>query len=315
MSKRCLRCYQLLAKDEIDFHGKCSLRFFGTPTAPVLDLTKKAMQIMAKEIVIRSVAVTGVQPKLSLTIEKIPGDPKKSRITILGALGGNFILKPQSEQFTSLPENEDLTMHLASLFGIKTAEHALMRTSTGDLAYITKRFDRAGQEKLHCEDLCQLTETLTENKYKLSMEKTGKAIKQYATFPLLEAISFFEIALFCYFTGNADMHLKNFSIMRDKNGNYVITPCYDLLNTRLAVPKDKEEMALTINGKKSRILRKDFDAFGANIGLNEKQMGSVYEKFANALAEAKEFIRISFMDGEMKKKYAELLTSRAVILK
>lgn len=315
MSKRCLYCYQPLAKDETDFHEKCSVRFFGTPNPPLLNLSKKEMDKMAKEIVLRSVAVTGVQPKLSLTIDKTPGDPKKSRITIVGALGGNYIMKPQSEELDSLPENEDLTTHLAALCGIKTAEHSLLRITTGELVYITKRFDRHKGNKLHCEDLCQLTETLTENKYSSSMEKVGKAIRKYSTFPLLDALSFFEITLFSYLTGNSDMHLKNFSILRNDKQNYVLAPCYDLLNIKLAYPADKEEMALPINARRNKITRNDFDVLGKNLGLNEKQLRAVYGKFREKQKEMMAFIKTSFLSTDLKGKYAEILKNRSKILK
>jgi serine/threonine-protein kinase HipA len=315
MTKRCLHCYQPLAKDETDFHEKCSLRFFGTHHPPKLALSKKAMDKMANEIVIRSVAVTGVQPKLSLTIEKIPGDLKNSRITIVGALGGNFILKPQSPSFESLPENEDLTMHLAQIVGIKTAEHSLLRTTSGELVYLTKRFDRNKKEKLHCEDLCQLTETLTENKYSSSMEKVGKAVKKYATFPLLEAVSLYEITLFSFLTGNSDMHLKNFSILKEEKGNNTLAPCYDLLNTKLVNPKDLEESALTINGRKNKIKRSDFDAFGKNIGLNAKQMEAVHEKFRAKQKELLAFVKISFLSNGQSEEYTAMLKERGKMLR
>ena len=314
MSKRCLYCYQALTKAETDFHEKCSTRFFGTPNPPLLDLSKKEMERMAKDIILRSVAVTGVQPKLSLTIDKTPDDPKSSRITIVGALGGNYIMKPQSEELESLPENEDLTMHLAGICGIKTAAHSLLRTTTGELVYITKRFDRLKGTKLHCEDLCQLTETLTENKYSSSMEKVGKAIRKYSTFPLLDVLSFFEITLFSYLTGNSDMHLKNFSILRDEKQNYVLAPCYDLLNVRLAYSQDAEEMALPINARKNKITSKDFDAFGVNIGLNEKQMKAVYMKFSGMKKELLQCIMNSFLSKEQKAAYRELLTKRMKVM-
>src|SRR5690606_11721251 len=126
-----------------DFHTACSKKFFGTETPPILALNEDKMQELAKDIVLRSVAVTGVQPKLSLTIEKEPGDPRKSRFSIVG-LWGHYILKPPTPEFPFLPENEDLTMHLAKLFGIPTAEHSLIRLESGELAYITKRLDRSG---------------------------------------------------------------------------------------------------------------------------------------------------------------------------
>jgi serine/threonine-protein kinase HipA len=285
------------------------MTFFGVPVPPKLDLSKKNLEEMAKEIVSRSIAVTGVQPKLSLTIEKIPGDNKNSRLTIVGVMGGNFILKPQSEEHLSLPENEDLTMHLSKLLEIKTSKHSLIRLVSGALAYITRRFDRVDGDKIPCEDLCQLSEELTEYKYRGSMERAGKIIKQYATYPMLDALSFFEIALFSFLTGNADMHLKNFSILRDVKNNYMLSPCYDLLSTKLAHTGDNEEMALTLNGKKSRIERKDFDAFGKTLGLTGKQVESVCKKFSKQKNSLLEFVSISFLPAELKQEYQEIINT------
>ena len=319
MIRRCLYCYSTLYKTELDFHEKCSLKFFGSQIPPEINLDKKGLEKLAKEIVIRSIAITGVQPKLSLTIEKIPGDNKKSRMTIVG-VNGNYILKPQSEEHSSLPENEDVTMHLAELIGIKTAEHSLIRIKSGDLAYITKRFDRSDNyringKKFHCEDLCQLSEMLTEHKYKSSMEKTGKIIKKYSSYPMLDALAFFEIAIFSFITGNADMHLKNFSLLKDKKDNYLLAPCYDLLSTKLAVPEDNEELALTINGRKNKIGRKDFDALGLNLELNEKQLSSVYKNFKEKFKELIELIKISFLSEDFKIEYCKLVKDRLMKLK
>jgi serine/threonine-protein kinase HipA len=308
MSSRCLYCYLPLDEKEHDFHSRCSVKFFGAPTPPALDLSKEKLEEMAKQLVARSVAVTGVQPKLSLTTEPIDGDNKKLRLTIVGVMGGNFILKPPSDQHPSLPENEDLTMHLAQLVGINTSEHSLIRLTSGELAYITKRFDRIKEEKLPCEDLCQLSEQLTEHKYRGSMEKAGKTIKQYSNFPMLDVVNFFELAVFSFVTGNADMHLKNFSILKNTTGNYRLSPCYDLLSTKLT--EDPEEMALTINGRTNKITRKDFEVFGSNIGLTPKQLETVFSKLAAKRKDILEFIGISFLPDDLKSAYAELIEQR-----
>jgi serine/threonine-protein kinase HipA len=307
-TNRCLYCYQPLEKG--DFHEKCCQKFFGTLTPPLLDLDKNNLEKLAEEVVVRSVAITGVQPKLSLTIERIPEDNRKSRLTIVG-LWGNFILKPQSTLHELMPENEDLTMHLSEILGINTAEHTLFRTASGEIVYIVKRFDRIGKEKLLCEDLCQLSEVLTEKKYRSSMEKTGKIIKKNVANPLLDAIAFFEIALFSFISGNADMHLKNFSILKDLKGRYNLSPAYDLLNTKLAVPEDQEEMALTVNARKNKIARKDFDALGSNLGMNEKQINQVYDKFSNKLAELFSFIDQSFLTENLAAEYKAILKERS----
>jgi len=208
MNQRCLYCYQPLSEREQDFHTKCCKKFFATTIPPQLALGKEELQEMARQLIIRSVAVTGVQPKLSLDLERT--DARTSRLTVVGLWRG-YILKPPAEQFENLTENEDLTMKLAAWCGIKTADHTLIRLQSGELAYLTKRFDRQGNRKIHTEDLCQLTETLTEHKYRGSIEKVGKTIRTYATNKGLDALALFELVVFCFITGNADMHLKNFS--------------------------------------------------------------------------------------------------------
>jgi serine/threonine-protein kinase HipA len=308
--KRCLYCYQVIEEGSIDFHEKCSKKFFGSATPPILEYDNKQMQELANEIVIRSIAVTGVQPKLSLTIENIPGDPKNSRFTIVGLWGG-YILKPPTEEFPNMPENEDLTMHLSEIFGIPTAEHSLIRLKSGELAYLTKRFDRIKKNKLAFEDMCQLTETLTEDKYRSSMERIGKHIAKYSTRPGLDVINFFEIALFSFLTGNADMHLKNFGMLTTEQKEIVLSPAYDMLSTKIAMPEDKEEMALTIDGKKRKLKREHFEKLGAALKIPTKSMDNSYAKFSKRLKEALQFIDISFLPQTMKDQYKIILSEHA----
>lgn len=309
MNKRCLYCYQPLTDYAADFHMSCSRKFFGLDTPPALNISNGQMQELAKEIVLRSVAVTGVQPKLSLTIERTPGDPKKSRFMIVG-LWGNFILKPPTAEFQALPENEDLTMHLASLFDLPTADHSLIRLQSGELAYITKRFDRANGEKLALEDMCQLTETLTADKYHSSMERIGKAIAKYSSQPGLDAIHFFELALFSFLTGNADMHLKNFSLLTTAN-EIILSPAYDLLSTKIAIPDDKEEIALTLNGRKRKLDKEDFDAFAKNLKIPDKTIQNTRTRFKDCLKRVEEWIAISFLPDEMKSLYKKIVHQNA----
>ena len=307
MNQRCLYCYQPLNTNERDFHTKCCKQFFGTTTAPTLSLGTEDVKEMARRLIIRSVAVTGVQPKLSLDLEK--ADARTSRLTVVG-LWGNYILKPPVVPFKSLPENEDLTMKLATLCGIKTAEHTLIRLQSGGLAYLTKRFDRQKGKKIHVEDLCQLTETLTEHKYRGSIEKVGKTIRNFTTNKGLDTLALFELIVFCFITGNADMHLKNFSLIRFDNGEIALSPAYDLVSTKLAMPEDLEESALTINGKKNRLKRADFDELASKLGIPVKSSERVYAKFAKKQPEMLELIERSFLPDEMKALYVKLLIER-----
>lgn len=303
----CLYCYQPLENQEIDFHKKCSKRFFGVNQAPALSFGVEDLKLMAQKAVVQRMTVTGVQPKLSLSLEKV--DATHNRLTIVG-LWGDYILKPPTEHFPQLPENEDLTMKLAALCGIRTAEHSLIRLTSGELAYLTKRFDRQNGQKIHVEDLCQLTGTLTEHKYRGSMEKVGKTIKTFSTNTGLDALSFFELSIFCFLTGNADMHLKNFSLMHTPTGEIQLTPAYDLVSTKLAMPQDLEEMALTINGKKNRLKKLDFDKLGESLGISTKAMERVYQKFANKTESMKKLIHESFLNQSLADEYLNLVVER-----
>lgn len=307
--KRCLYCYQPLEEQGTDFHKRCSKKMFGTSVVPALEYSKSQMEQLAKEIVIRSVAVTGVQSKLSLTIEAEPDHTKNKRFTI-GGLWGGYILKPPSDEFPHLPENEDITMHLADVFGIATAEHALIRLASGELAYITKRFDRNNGEKLAMEDMCQLTETLTDDKYRGSMEKIGKHIEKYSAQPGLDKLSFFEMTVFSFLSGNADMHLKNFALLTTKENIVQLSPAYDMVNTKLAMPADAEEMALTLNAKKRKLNRNDFDRLGIGLGIPEKVLQQTYHKFSRQMSNAMDMIRISFLKAADKKAYIQLMLER-----
>jgi len=309
---KCLYCYNKLEGGEPDFHPACSKKFFGSQIPPLVDLDMKKIKELAVESLGRSISVPGVQPKLSLDFRKEKG--KESRLTIVG-LWGRFILKPPFEDYPEMPELEDLTMHLSEMLNINTAEHNLIKLKSGELAYLSKRFDRTKDGKLHVEDMAQLTETLTENKYRGSMEKIGKIILKYSSYPGIDTIRFFELTLFSFITGNSDMHLKNFSLLRNEEDEIMLSPAYDLLSTKLLIPKDKEELALPLNGKKSNLKKKDFDLFASQLGINEIALGKIYAKFGDSFPEMDKLINKSFLSKEMKEKYIALLDERRNVIR
>ncbi len=314
MTHRCLYCYSELTENEKDFHSRCSRAFFGSDISPLLDYTLEELMRTARERVIQSVTVTGVQPKLSVSIDKDKAaDPKRSRFSMAGIWGG-YIIKPPPSDFPHLPENEDLTMHLAKYFEIRTALHSLIRLKSGELVYITKRFDREENSKLAVEDMCQLTETLTENKYSGSVERIAKIIASYTSNTGYDRIQFFHIVLFCFLTGNSDMHLKNYSLLTTRENKIELAPAYDLLNVRIAYPDDSEESALTINGRKNRIQLKDFDALAANMKIDSRVRDQVYNSFKNKLKFAFKLVNLSFLPQEMKVRYTEVMDENALKL-
>lgn len=306
--KRCLSCYKKLVNDEVDFHRLCSKKMFGQNVPPELPYNEGQMEELATQVIRSQLTVTGVQPKLSLDIEETEkGAP--ARFTIVGLWGG-YILKPSSNRFPQLPEIEDLTMHLAEIAKIKTVPHSLIRLQSGELAYITKRIDRVNGAKLHMEDMCQLTEKLTEDKYRGSYEQVAKTIMKYSVNPGLDVVNYFEQVVFSFITGNSDMHLKNFSLINDPDIGYVLTPAYDMVSTTLVYPEDKEELALSINGKKKKIKKSDFSAAFYTAQLDEKQQENIFNKMRKAKDEWFNVIDISFVSQEFKRQYKELISER-----
>jgi serine/threonine-protein kinase HipA len=297
--KRCLFCYQPLEETEVDFHAKCSRKIFGQPEPPVLPYTEEQMGELALKIVQSQIAVPGVQAKVSLQLQSPDETRGPKKFTIVGLWGG-YILKPQSDHYPQLPEVEDLTMHLASLAKIEVVPHSLIRLQSGGLAYITKRIDRDKTNKLHMEDMCQLTERLTEDKYHGSYEQIAKAIYKYSRNPGLDVVNFFEQILFSFLTGNADMHLKNFSLLKTPGIGYGLSPAYDMVSTALVNPADKEDLALTLNAKKKRLGRKDFIAAFNTLKLDQKQQVNIFKKMENAMPVWMDFINISFLSNEFK---------------
>ncbi|MBS3914725.1 MAG: HipA domain-containing protein [Bacteroidetes bacterium] len=304
--RRCLFCYKVLDSGESDFHAACSRKMFGQSTPPELNYTEDQMDELARQVIQSQSAVTGVQPKISLHLATAdnPNGPKK--LTIVGLWGG-YILKPATPYYPHLPEVEDLTMHLAELAQISTVPHSLIRLKSGNLAYITKRVDRSKKTKLLMEDMCQLTNRLTEHKYKGSYEQVAKAIAQYSDNPGIDIINFYEQVLFSFLTGNADMHLKNFSLLKQPSLGYGLCPAYDMVATALVNPADDEDMALTLNGRKKKIRRNDFIVAFSTLKLDAKQQKNIFDKMLRSLPAWEEMIQNSFLPEEIKVGYVKLL--------
>ena len=305
MSK-CLYCYKELGEGEVDFHKRCSKKFFGVPTAPELPYSLDELDTLAAQVIKSQTTLTGVQAKLSLHLDRHEGS---KRLTIVG-LWGDFIFKPQTQSYKTLPENEDLTMHLAEIAKIKVVPHTLIRIQDGTLGYLTKRIDRTSEGgKIPMEDMCQLTERQTEYKYKSSYEQIAKVIAKHSYVPLLDLTDFYEQVFFNWLVGNNDMHLKNYSLYAPK-GKWVLTPAYDLLNVSMVNPKDTEELALTLNAKKKRIKKSDFVRAMETSGISPKVFDNILAKYRKLLPKFNEIIDLSFLDKEDKEIYKQSITSR-----
>lgn len=312
MRNNCLYCYEPL-NGEKDFHKKCSVAFFETPVPPVIPYSIDQMAELAKDIVERSVTVPGVQAKLSMSLVKATRENTDARLTVVGALGGNYIFKPPAEKYPEMPQNEHLTMRIAEAYNISVVPSSLIRLASGELSYITKRIDRTENgQKIHMLDMFQITEAF--DKYKSSMEKVGKALHSYSQNTMLDKIFYFELSLFCFLTGNNDMHLKNFSMIKGNSG-WVLAPAYDLLNVAVILPDDTEELALTLEGKKKKLSKENFISLGKGLDLTDKQIEGAFKRMTENKPKAMLWIEKSFLSDETKAAYAKTLKTRYLQLK
>lgn len=297
------------------WHNACVRHFFGTKELPELTLTPDIIESIANECTRHGYTVPGVQKKLSLHLSS--GKKETARLTLVGYPSG-YILKPQTSDYPSLPEAEYLVMQMARLTGIKTVPFALISLNNSDeLVYITKRIDRtANGEMFAMEDFCQLDLRLTADKYKGSYERCGKIVKQYSVNSGLDMAELFLRIVFSFAVGNSDMHLKNFSLIETEigNGNYRLSEAYDMLPVNIVLPSDKDQMALTLNGKNRNLHRADFLTLAENYGLNQKSAEKMINKIVSEKDIFLELCRESFLPADFKDTLSGLIEERIRIL-
>lgn len=325
---RCLYCGNELTdlanseEQKCEWHSKCIRSFFGTNHMPEIDLSQKELEILVEKTVNRGFTIPGVQKKLSLHLTH----EDKARLTIVDYPTG-YILKPQTEDFTALPEAEDLCMRLAKMTGIKTVPHALIKleSQSGAYAYITKRIDRNIHyhkdnlqivELFAMEDFCQLSYRLTQDKYRGSYEKCASVVQDYSDRAGLDMTELFLRIVFSFVTGNSDMHLKNFSLIETKPGSrqFVLSDAYDLVPVSVILPEDQEQLALTLNGKKRNIHRKDFLAFADNCSVSRKSAENMMNKIVSLESQFLTACEASKLPEEMKAAMKKLISERVAII-
>ena len=311
---RCLCCgKELRTETAHGWHTACVKAFFGTTKFPDIDVSKEVLNQIAIDNTSKGFTVPGVQKKLSLHLSR----EDTPRLTIVNYPTG-YILKPQTDEYAALPEMEYLVMQMAEVSGIKTVPHALLRLPSQEnaFAYITKRIDRADGQMLAMEDFCQLDGRLTEDKYRGSYERCGKIIKTHSMNDGLDLAQLFFRVVFSFAVGNSDMHLKNFSLIETEEGSgvYVLSAAYDMLSTNVVIPSDKEELALTINGKKQNICRKDFLVFADTIGIPERSAEKMIEKIVKLKDKYISMCRDSYMPEQMRANLENLIEQRIAVL-
>ncbi|MCQ2428123.1 MAG: HipA domain-containing protein [Clostridia bacterium] len=313
----CLCCGKPLRSntEQYGWHKSCIRNFFGTESIPEIEFDNRTLELLATETTQKGLTVPGVQKKLSLHL--LSGD-NNPRLTLVNYPTG-YILKPQVSEFSSLPESEQLVMSMADVCGIATVPHALIEQN-GTFAYITKRVDRIISEDhiglIAMEDFCQLDERLTQDKYKGSYERCAKIIQRFSSKVGYDLSELFMRIVFCFITGNSDMHLKNFSLIETFEGSaeYVLSPAYDLLPVNIIMPEDKEETALTLNGKKKNIRRKDFLVFAEGCGLTQSAAGKMIDMLVSKKQKLLDMCASSLLPEEMKVQFLDLIEARIYTL-
>ncbi|MEY4616715.1 MAG: hypothetical protein RJB66_1675 [Pseudomonadota bacterium] len=312
---RCLYCYQPIDnKQEFLYHRNCSLEIFNTEIPPVLDFDNEKIKELGLQTINEKLAVPGVQKKISLSLDEETGKngQRAFRMTVAN-LWARYILKPKSNP-PHLPENEHLNLLMARQAGIKTANSGLLPLKNGQLAFISERFDRPQSGgKNHMEDFCQILGKRPEQKYIGSVEQVGKQLRNitYINAPEDNILRLFELVVFCYLTGNADLHLKNISVLWSPMPS--LSPAYDLLCTDAWI-KDDEETALSISGKKNKLNKLDFEKLYLHLGIKPKVANNVYAHMAKQIQNWQELIDASYLEEEYKEKFKELLHNRAKTL-
>lgn len=296
------------------WHNRCIQSFFSTKKLPLLDISEEQLEQLADTTVNKGLTVPGVQKKLSLHLSQ----DSETRLTIVNYPTG-YILKPQTEDFDSLPEFEDLAMRMAETAGIKTVPHALMKMND-NYVYITKRIDRDITTQMIClyamEDFCQLSNRLTQDKYKGSYESCGRIIQKYSSYPGLDLSELFIRVVFSFIIGNSDMHLKNFSLRETEPASRIfrLSSAYDMLPVNIIMPEDTEQLALTLNGKKRNIHKKDFYIFAEKCGIPKKSAEKMLQKLCSLKDEFIKQCENSYLSEELKVKTQSLINQRIELL-
>ena len=312
-SGRCLICGRDLVEGvTAEYHPDCAKTLFGLEAAPSFTYSMEELNRMAERIIRSRVSVTGVQPKLSLNLEREVGGP--DRLTLVG-LEGDYILKLPTRSYAELPESEHFAMLLARMCGIETADFGLVRLEGGALAYVTRRMDREDGVK-HMLDCCQLTNRQTERKYSGSYEQIAKVLRACSSYAGEDTERHMALLLYCFLIGNSDMHLKNFSLIREHDGEWHLSKAYDLVPVKTVMPADPDDLALTVNGKNRNLTANDFATACESMRLTPVQFKRTVKRVTtNVTAHLEEAFDRSFLSEDFKTRCRALVRERLAVFR
>jgi len=290
------------------FHLACYKRLWGTTKTLFARLDRmQPLQSFSKTT--DNGSISGAQRKGLFALQK--------NELLVNSTHSTYIFKPDGD-YPEVSANEHLTMTVARHLKFDVPPTGLIRIENVGLVFVIKRFDRTIQNyKLLTEDMAQIYEEASEDKYSLSHEKVGQAILQYTQAGPLNLNDYFRRILFCFLTANGDMHLKNWSLLEmEKNpGIYRLSPVYDWLNTRIALPQEKNDLAISLIGKKRNIQKSYFKRFALDeLNLNKTQVEKTFAEIPAWTQKLQELVPRSFLSEKMKKSYLYILKQRASIL-
>ena len=301
MVKMCMCCGKPLNNESSLWHESCIRKMFGTSSFPIFDINETKL---IEDNISYGKTVPGVQKKFSYKLNLV------GRRKTLNILNNQFIIKTESEDINDLVLYEWIGMKLAEICNIETVMCGIIE-SNNRRYFITKRIDRNNGKKVPMEDFCQLSNFQTEYKYNGSYEMCYKnVIKKYSSYETIDKIKFYTLIVFSYIIGNTDMHLKNFSLY-SIDGLYQLTPAYDLVPVMLVFPQN--EMALTIHGKKTKLTKNDFYAFGEYLGIDKKLISSINNGFIIKKDKMFKFINETQLNDKQKEKFINLIEDRIKI--
>ncbi|NOU46355.1 MAG: HipA domain-containing protein [Bacteroidales bacterium] len=257
----------------------------------------------------KHISISGVQEKFSVILEK-----NKLRLSNEGERG-TYILKPipgAGKDPEQMPANEHLTMQIArQVYGIETAENALIFFKNGAPAYITRRFDvREDGTKLAQDDFASLAgrtpQTHGEHyKYLGNYLELFQVMQTHLSTYKLEAPKLLKILVFNFLFSNGDAHFKNFSILETPMGDYRLSPAYDLLNSHMHV-EDKDfaldDGLLPKNMAQGKI-SVQFAILAESAGIREKIFNDIMELILSKSILVNKMITASFLNDTSKRNY------------
>jgi len=301
----CLTCLRPVTQGD-RHHPRCARRLFGTDVAPRLDLRESEVQTVALATVGRS-SLAGVQPKISIGLHT------ERRTLQIETTGGRFILKPPAREFSGLPENEHLTMELARRFGLAVPPTTLLELRDGSLAYLIERFDRPPDGgNLRQEDFCQLLLLPPTAKYDGTALDCARVIRDDSSEPVADLYRLLETFVFAYWVGNGDMHLKNLSLVADREGRHLLSPAYDQVNTAI-YPGLDANLGLPLSPHDRHVDRPAWLRFAEALGIPHRAADRALGRPGEMLGEALDLVGRSYLPQSLRPAYSSVLSARALV--